>query len=127
MLADLDLLKWLGVRVIEQEDQASIWWALLEGAPRKPHLRGPRVLVIERTYREGALVSIREPTDADLAAAKKSAWDIWNGVDAERDKRTDTGWRPPARAKKLQTMSRLQGCRASLDKDRSTKSCKKRM
>lgn len=73
MIADIQTLEYLGLRVIEHEDQGSIEWALLEGANN-----GHRVLVVERTYREGRAVVILGPTNAQLERARAGAWEMWN-------------------------------------------------
>jgi hypothetical protein len=68
------LVRLLGVRILEAcPDPGSLDWVLVETANE---LR-QKILLLERTYREGTRVVV-DPTDDEIAACRIDSWRVWN-------------------------------------------------
>jgi hypothetical protein len=69
----------LGARLVESGTQdPSIQWVLVRLAD------GRRLLVVERTYREGSTV-LMEPSDEEIARCRTDPWTAWNATRADED------------------------------------------
>lgn len=68
-----------GAQVVESgADDPGVQWMLVALQD------GSRLLVVERTYREG-LTTVVDPTDEEIASCRRDPWILWNSRGPEKE------------------------------------------